>query len=129
AVELAGDPALPDVLFASTWQARRFPWQAYFTPIVGPGSAIHRSTDGGKTWKRLAGNGLPDGDMGRIGLAVAPNTRAKRIYATIGAGDKSGLYRSDDGGDVWQLVNSDGALADDYFCSLAVDPRNADKVY
>jgi photosystem II stability/assembly factor-like uncharacterized protein len=129
AVDLAGDPALPDVLFASTWQARRFPWQAYFTPIVGPGSAIHRSTDGGKTWKRLAGNGLPDGDIGRIGLAVAPNTRAQRIYATIGADEKSGLYRSDDGGGSWQLVNSDGALADDYFSSLAVDPRDPDKVY
>src|SRR5262245_7197616 len=85
AVDLAGDPSAPDVLFAATWQARRFPWQAYFTPMIGPGSGIWRSSDAGRTWTRLSGNGLPGSAMGRIGLAVAPGSRAQRVYATIAA--------------------------------------------
>src|SRR5262245_4394288 len=81
AVDLAGDPSAPDVLFAATWQARQWPWQSYFTPIVGPGSAIHRSSDGGRTWKKLAGNGVPEGNLGRIGLGVARTNSGARVYA------------------------------------------------
>jgi photosystem II stability/assembly factor-like uncharacterized protein len=129
AVDLAGDPTHPDVLFAATWQARQYPWQSYFTPIAGPGSGIHRSVDGGKTWTRLSGNGLPSGSLGRIGLAVAPGTSAQRVYATIDAGPTAGLYRSDDGGGSWRLVNGDTALANDYFSMLTVDPRDPETVY
>src|SRR5215210_2085160 len=131
AVDLAADPGAPDTLFASTWQVRHYPWQAYFTPGVGPGSGIHKSTDGGKTWTRLS-QGLPAGPLGRIGLAVAPgNVKGRaRVYATIDAnGDDSGLYRSDDGGSHWQRVNATSSLASAYFASLTVDPRNPDTVY
>jgi len=129
AVDIAGDPSAPDVLFAATWQARRWPWQAYFTPITGPGSGIHRSDDGGRTWKRLAGNGLPDGDLGRIGLAVAPGSSAMRVYATIEAGGQSGLYRSDDSGAHWTCANHDGSLSNDYFAALTVDPNDPDTLH
>jgi photosystem II stability/assembly factor-like uncharacterized protein len=130
AVDLAADPAAPDVLFASTWQVRGYPWLSYFIPNTGPGSGIFKSTDGGKTWTRLTGPGLPAGPLGRIGLAVAPGSRGAKVYATIDAGGAgSGLYRSDDGGGTWQRVNATGSLASAYFAALTVDPRNPDTVY
>jgi photosystem II stability/assembly factor-like uncharacterized protein len=130
AVDLSGDPAAPDVLYASTWQVRGHPWLSYFMPEVGPGSGIFKSLDGGKTWTRLSGHGLPTVPLGRIGLAVAPGSRGEKIYATIDAnGAESGLYRSDDGGRTWQRVNANGGLATAYFASVTVDPHNADTVY
>ncbi len=129
AVDIAADPASPDVVFAATWQASRPPWQAYFTPIAGPGSGIHRSMDGGVTWTRLSGHGLPDGTLGRIGLAVAWKSGGRRVYATIAAEKAGGLYRSDDGGDTWSRVNTDAGLANDYFSVVVVDPSNPDVVY
>ena len=62
---------------------RYYPWLSYFTPNVGPGSGIYKSTDGGKTWNAALRHGLPAGPMGRIGLAVAPGSRGARVYATI----------------------------------------------
>ncbi|HEV8578714.1 MAG TPA: hypothetical protein VGX68_06480 [Thermoanaerobaculia bacterium] len=129
AVDLDADPKTPDVLFAATWQVRHYPWQAYYIPGAGPGSGIHKSTDGGKTWKRLSGNGLPGGSLGRIGIAVAPGSGGSRVYATIDAGESSGVYRSDDGGGTWQRVNSNASLASAYFATLVVDPKKQDTVY
>jgi photosystem II stability/assembly factor-like uncharacterized protein len=130
AVDLSGDPAAPDVLFASTWQVRGHPWLSYFQPEIGPGSGIFKSLDGGKTWARLTGHGLPAGPLGRIGLAVAPGSRGQKVYATIDAnGEESGLYRSDDGGGSWQRVNANAGLASAYFASITVDPHNADTIY
>jgi photosystem II stability/assembly factor-like uncharacterized protein len=130
AVDLSSDPATPDVVFASTWQVRGHPWLSYFQPEIGLGSGIFKSLDGGKTWTRLTGHGLPTVPLGRIGLAVAPGSEGQKIYATIDAnGADSGLYRSDDGGGSWQRVNANGGLASAYFASVTVDPHNADTIY
>jgi len=126
ASDLAMDPKNPNILFAGMWQVRRVPWN-----LVSGGSAdgLYRSIDSGKTWSKLSGHGLPDGLMGRIGLAIAPsNTR--RVYALIQS--KAGiLWRSDDGGDTWRLMTSD-TLVDQrpfYFSHIAVDPSNPNHVY
>ncbi len=102
--DLAIATANPNILYAGTWNARRPPWSTY-PPINGAGGGIYRSTDSGATWTQLSGNGLPDGDWGRVGVAVAPG--GKRVYALIDAEKKSGLYRSDDGGNTWTLANGD----------------------
>ena len=126
--DLAIAIANPNVLFAGTWNAHRPPWSTY-PPINGPGSGINRSTDSGATWTQLTGNGLPEGDWGRVGVAVAPD--GKRVYALIDAGKKSGLYRSDDGGNTWMLANSDPRLTSRawYFMQPAIDPNNPDVLY
>ena len=126
--DLALAAANPDILFAGTWNAHRPPWSTY-PPINGPGGGLYRSTDAGATWTQLTGNGLPDGDWGRVGVAVAPD--GKRAYALIDAGKKSGLYRSDDGGNSWTLANRDSRLTSRawYFMGITVDPNNSDVIY
>jgi photosystem II stability/assembly factor-like uncharacterized protein len=122
----------PQLLFAGTWHTHRPPWSTY-APIDGPGGGIFRSNDGGKTWSRLAGNGLPQGDWGRIGIDVTPD--GKRIYALIEAklnpAKQSGLYRSDDSGDTWALMNADPRLTSRawYFNRITTDPQNPNVVY
>src|SRR5581483_2955612 len=95
----------------------------------GPNDGLYRSSDGGKTWKRLTGNGLPAGITGRIGLAVAPSD-GNRVYALIEA--KGGiLWRSDDAGATWKMTSSD-TLVDQrpfYFSHIAVDPHDRNHVY
>ena len=128
--DLAADPENPAILYASLWQARNFPWLSYFRPMVGPTSAIYKSLDGGRTWKRLGGKGWPAGDIGRIGLAAAPGGR---VYALVDAerpvrGKESpagGLYRSDDGGASWARVNATPGLASSYMNRVTVDPAQA----
>jgi photosystem II stability/assembly factor-like uncharacterized protein len=118
----------PQILFAGTWHTRRPLWSVY-APIDGTGSGLYRSQDAGRTWSRLAGTGLPEGDWGRIGVAVAPD--GKRVYALIPAKKKPGLYRSDDGGNTWVLENADSRLTSRpwYFNSITVDPNNRDVIY
>jgi photosystem II stability/assembly factor-like uncharacterized protein len=129
AVDLAADPALPDVVFASLWQVRRHPWLDYFQPTVGPGSGVYRSGDGGRTWAAAGGKGFPAGDLGRISLAVSPGTQARRVWASIQAEKGGGLYRSDDGGANWALVNPDASLASSYTSGIIPDPRQADTLW
>jgi photosystem II stability/assembly factor-like uncharacterized protein len=126
AADIAGDPAHPDVLYASLWQVRRHPWLDYFQPTVGPGSGIVKSTDGGRTWSAVGSRGLPTGPLGRIELAVAPGTSSQRVWASIELPRDGGLWRSDDGGASWQQLNTDASLASNYTGGLTADPKNPD---
>jgi photosystem II stability/assembly factor-like uncharacterized protein/DNA-binding FrmR family transcriptional regulator len=125
-IDLAFDPANPNIIFASLWQARRSPWGM---DSGGPGSGLYRSTDGGDTWKRLSGHGLPDGILGRIGVAVAYHN-PNRVWALVEA-EKGGLFRSDDSGENWMLVNSERQYRQRafYYTHIFADPRMADGVY
>ncbi len=127
AIDLAAD-ASGKLVFASLWQTRRPPWNAY-PPASGPGSGLYKSTDGGATWNPVLGGGFPAAGLGKIGLAVAPSD-PRRVYAVVDARD-GGLYRSDDGGAQWRRVDADRRLWGRgwYFCHVAVDPKNPDKVY
>jgi photosystem II stability/assembly factor-like uncharacterized protein len=127
--EIVSDPANPKILFAAAWQVRQYPWQSYFTPAAGPGSAIYKSVDGGLTWTRLAGGGWPEGSLGRIGLAAAHRPEGTRLYATIDSPTAGGLWRSDDGGDHWAKVNEERAFTSYYSSRLTVEPGNPDVVY
>ena len=130
ASELARDPRDPNLVYASTWQVRFRPWLSYFTPDIGPGSAIWKSTDGGAHFTKLGGEGWPAGPLGRIGLAAARTSKgAPRLYALVDAPKDGGLYRSDDGGAHWTLANPDGELVNGYFSKLAVLPSDADVVF
>ena len=117
----------PQLLFAGAWNTHRPPWSTY-SPIDGPGGGLYRSQDAGKTWSRLSGNGLPEGDWGRSGIDIALD--GKRVYALIQA-NKAGLYRSDDGGDTWTLENADSRLTSRawYFNSITIDPHDRDVIY
>lgn len=119
----------PKVLVAALWEAHRPPWSTY-APIGGPSSGLFRSTDGGDTWQQLTGHGLPGGEWGRIGVAIARGTRGKRIYAVIEAKD-AGLYRSDDGGETWALINKDPRISSRawYFNCITSDPNDPDVLY
>lgn len=129
-VDLARDPQRPETIYAAAWTAINYPWLSYFTPIEGKGSAIYRSLDDGKTWKRLAGVGWPGGELGRIGLAVTHlSSGASRVYASIDSEKHGGLYRSDDGGDHWQRVNDASAVATWYVSRLTVAPDDPDTLY
>ena len=128
AIDVVFDPQNPNILFASLWEARRTPWTL---SSGGPGSGVYRSTDGGSTWKRLQEqeHGLPKGPYGRIGVAVAANS--ERVYALIEAKDGGGLYRSDDGGDTWDLANGSHSLFQRawYYMHVIADPQDANTVY
>ena len=127
AIDLQFDPRNSKIVYAALWNTRRPPWSIY-PPSYGPGGGIFKSTDGGTTWKALTA-GLPTEGLGRIGIAVAP-TNGKRIYAIIDA-KEGGLYRSEDAGATWTRVSSDQRIWGRgwYFCKLAVDPANPDRVY
>jgi photosystem II stability/assembly factor-like uncharacterized protein len=125
--ELSIDPTNPRVLYAAFWDHQRLPWYAR---SGGPGSGLWKSTDGGETWARLTGGGLP-GAMGKTSVAVSP-ANPERVWALIeGTADSGGLYRSDDGGKAWRLVNGDRLLRARawYYIHLWPDPRSADVVY
>ncbi len=121
AVEIAGDPAHPDRLYAATWQVRRHPWLDYFQPTEGPGSAVYSSSDAGRTWTAAGRSGWPTGDLGRIALAVAPGSAGQKVWAAVSG---KGLFASADGGATWTLVNGDGSLAGSYMANLTADPRD-----
>ena len=124
--DLAMDPKNPSVLYAGVWEFRRLPWTF---ESGGTDDGLYKSTDGGATWTKLTGHGLPAGPLGRIGLAIAPSD-GRRVYAVIESHEGI-LWRSDDAGATWRLVSSD-TLVDQrpfYFSHLAVDPQRPDHVY
>lgn len=127
AADLIMDPDNPDKLFAAMWQFRRHPW---FFESGGPGSGLHVSYDGGDTWKRFTEeDGMPAGELGRIGLAVAPSN-PDIVYALVEA-EKSELLRSDDGGRSWRTISDRSGVAPRpfYYADLRVDPQNESRIY
>ena len=126
AIDLVFDPNNPHILFAALWEAQRTPWSL---TSGGPGSGLYRSGDDGVTWKRLEGHGLPSGVLGRIGVTVS-GADGNRVYAIIEA-EKGGIYRSEDGGESWHLINSDHRYTQRawYFHHIFADPRSVDTLY
>ncbi|MEW6456277.1 MAG: glycosyl hydrolase [Acidobacteriota bacterium] len=123
--DLAIDPQEPDVIYAAMWQVRRKP---YFFASGGPGSGFYKSTDGGKTWKRIK-KGLPDGDLGRIAFDVAPS-RPGTLYGIFEA-KETALYRSDDMGESWVKINSSFGVKvrPFYLAEIKVDPKDHNRAY
>jgi len=123
--EVHFDPHNPDILFATTYQRARRVWALV---DGGPGSGIWKSTDGGETWARLK-NGLPKGDMGRIGLTLPP-LEPGAVVATVEASDKDkGFYRSDDGGTTWKKISDNISTSPQYYQELYADPNIPGRLY
>jgi photosystem II stability/assembly factor-like uncharacterized protein len=133
AADLAFDPSSTQTIYAVLWAARVAPWEIRSgESFVAPGSGLYKSADGGNNWRQLT-KGLPssdDGGLGRIGIAVSPS-QPNRVYASVEAKKGAGVYRSEDAGESWQLVNSDrriggrgpGAMG------ITVAPDNPDVIY
>lgn len=124
--DMAMDPKNPEIVFAATYRFRRTPW-GYSDG--GPEDAIYKSIDGGATWKRLSGHGLPTEPVGRIGLAIAASS-PNIIYAVMGS-NQGVLWRSDDYGEHWTLVSKDQGVdaRPFYFSHIAVDPTDPNRVF
>ena len=137
-IEIAMDPSNPEVLFAASWERVRGP---YFLQSGGPGSALWKTTDGGRTWTEVKGGGFPATTKGRIGLAIAPSN-SRVIYALVEAAPPSGkgdgcrastaggcgLYRSQDGGATWEWMNGND-VRPFYYSQVRVDPKDPNRVY
>ena len=127
AADLVMDPANPNHLIASMWQVRRQPW---FFRSGGPGSGLYTTWDGGRTWKKATEeDGLPAGELGRIGLAFS-RSNPEIVYAMVEA-QPSALLRSTDNGKSWSSVNSrwDVNPRPFYFGDIRVDPQQPNRVY
>ena len=136
-VDVLLDPNNARIVYAALWQIEIHTWGR---ESGGAGSSIWKSTDFGATWKRLVGHGLPEKPYGKVGLGVSA-ANSNRVYAEIETGDglpwhgqptdRGHIWRSDDAGETWQLVNEDrkpgGRTA--YYNRMAVEPDNADEVY
>ncbi|MCP9236983.1 hypothetical protein [Lewinella sp. JB7] len=120
------DPENPNKLIAASWTFDRDPW---FFNSGGPGSGIWVSLDGGDHWeRRTAKDGLPKGDLGRIGLAIAPSS-PDILYALVEA-KENGLYKSTDGGETFQLVSKKNiGTRPFYYAELYVDPQNENRIF
>ena len=124
--EMIMDPYNPNKLIANMWQFRRWPW---FFESGGPSSGLYITFDGGKKWKKLSEkDGLPKGDLGRMGLAIA-RSNPKVIYALIES-KKNALYKSEDGGFKWKKVSEKNIGGRPfYYAEIYVDPVNENRIY
>ncbi|HLO42017.1 MAG TPA: hypothetical protein VK176_13405 [Phycisphaerales bacterium] len=123
--EIHMDPRDPDVLYATAYQRRRHVWTLI---NGGPESGIHKSTDGGKTWRAI-NSGLPGGDKGRIGLCISP-ADPDVLYAIVEAAEGAGgIYRSRDRGETWERRNGYMTSSPQYYNELFADPKNPDRFY
>ncbi len=126
-VDLAMDPVNPRVLYAAAWTGERKPW----TIVSGSEeSGLFKSNDGGDTWKKLSG-GLPQGMLGKIGIAVSP-ANPNRVWVLVEAGE-GGLFRSEDAGETWKRLetNQKRRLIQRawYYMHIFADPRDEQKLY
>jgi photosystem II stability/assembly factor-like uncharacterized protein len=123
---LTMDAANPNTLMAGTWDVVMHSWAMF---SGGPGSGVFVTHDGGASWKRVEGHGMPKSPLGKIDVAIAP-TNSKRAYALIQTADQGSLWRSDDGGENWTVVNWQRPLIGraGYYIHLTVSPTNADEV-
>ncbi|MBN4046947.1 hypothetical protein JYU05_00205 [bacterium AH-315-P13] len=126
--DLVMDPTNPNKLIAAMWEHKRDPW---FFKSGGKGSGLHITHDGGNTWKKITDeDGFPKGNLGRIGVAIAPN-KPNIIYALVEA-KKNALYKSEDGGVKWKKVNdkmSEIGNRPFYYAEIYVDPQNENRIY
>jgi photosystem II stability/assembly factor-like uncharacterized protein len=126
--DMAMDPSNPNKIIVNMWQHRRTPWSF---KSGGPGSGLYMTMDGGRNWKKLGKeDGLPTGDLGRIGIAFA-RSMPSRVYAMVEA-TKNGFYKSDNGGFTWELITSDPRIVTNrpfYFQDIAVDTKNENRIY
>jgi photosystem II stability/assembly factor-like uncharacterized protein len=122
-VDLVMDPSDPSTLYAAAYQRLRRTWGFNGG---GPGSGIFKTTDGGRTWRKLT-DGIPEGDKGRIGLAIA-ETNPMALSALIEHASEGGTYRSEDGGETWEKVNRLNQRPM-YYSHIYIDPTDEDRVY
>ena len=124
ASDLDIDPSNPDIVFAGMWQFDRKPWRYDSGGTTG---GLYKSSDGGKSWKQIT-RGLPT-LMGRIGVKVAPGN--PRVVYVVAESKEGSLFRSQDGGETFEVVNKDRGLTTRgyYYCDLRVDPQDENRVY
>ena len=125
--DLVMDPENPNKLIAAMWEHKRDPW---FFKSGGQGSGLYITYDGGENWsKRTEKDGLPKGELGRIGIAIAKN-KTNIIYALIES-KKNALYKSEDGGFKWKKINDKSDIGNRpfYYSDIEVDPENENRVY
>ena len=124
---LAMDPENPRTLFAGMWQVEM---HTYAELSGGPGSGVYVSHDGGTKWTRIEAHGLPRPPVGKIDVAIAP-TNSNRVYALIQTKDQGSVWRSDNGGENWHVVNRNRMLIGraGYYIRIAVSPARDNEVY
>nr|WP_299389163.1 hypothetical protein [Allomuricauda sp.] len=125
--DLVMDPTNPNKLIAALWEHKRDPW---FFKSGGKGSGLYITHDGGANWKKVTEeDGLPKGELGRIGIAIAKN-KPNVVYALVEA-KKNALYKSEDGGIKWKKINDKNDIGNRpfYYSEIYVDPENENRVY